>query len=68
MVRGGLRGAGRALATPDAATLQKVRAVLPVLQENRAELQRFGLQIAGRLTELQTARAIGAVRERIATV
>ena len=64
---GGLRGA-QAFAAPDAATLQKVRAVLPVLQENRAELQSFGVRIAGRLTELQAARAIGVVRERIANV
>ena len=64
---GGLRGA-QALAAPDAATLQKVRAVLPVLQENRAELQRFGLKIAGRLAELQTARAIGVVRDQLESI
>ena len=43
-------------------------AVLPVLQENRAELQRFGLKIAGRLAELQTARAIGVVRDQLESI
>ena len=55
-----------AVAPPDAETLQKVRAVLPVLQEHQAEMQAFGLEIVIRLTELQTARAFGFVRDRVA--
>mmetsp|Transcript_5279 Transcript_5279/g.13802 ORF Transcript_5279/g.13802 Transcript_5279/m.13802 type:complete len:452 (+) Transcript_5279:1371-2726(+) len=55
----------RALA-PDRAALQQAQALLPVLRENQAEMRDFGLQIAGRLTELQTRRALGFVRERVA--
>ena len=55
-------GGGAAL---DAEALQKARALLPVLQENRVEMQRFGAQIVLRLTELQAARAFGLAREQI---
>ena len=58
-------GGARVSGTPDTAALQKARALLPVLQENRVEMQRFGAQIGIRLTELQTARAIGFVRDRV---
>ena len=54
--------------TPDADTLQTARALLPVLQENQAEMQQFALQIVGRLVELQAQRALGLVRARLAEV
>ena len=37
------------------------RAVLPVLRENRREMQEFAVQIVVRLTELQVSRAGGFV-------
>ena len=49
-------------------TRQQAQALLPVLQENQDELRRFGLQLVGRLTELQTGRALGWVRSRVAAI
>jgi len=53
---------------PNAPDLAQARALLPVLQENQAEMRAFGLQIVGRLTDLQTARAIGFLRQRVAAI
>mmetsp|Transcript_61177 Transcript_61177/g.161846 ORF Transcript_61177/g.161846 Transcript_61177/m.161846 type:complete len:426 (+) Transcript_61177:996-2273(+) len=50
----------------NAETRRQAQALLPVLQENQSELRTFGLQLLGRLTELQTARALGWVRQRVA--
>jgi hypothetical protein len=52
---------------PDAGTLARGRALLPILQENQQDMRAFGLQIVGRLAELQTSRALGLVRSRIGT-
>lgn len=49
-----------------AETRRQLQALLPVLRENQVELRRFGLQLAGRLTELQASRALGWVRSRVA--
>jgi aarF domain-containing kinase len=51
---------------PDAGSLERARSLIPVLQENQEEMRLFGLQIVRRLTELQTSRALGFVRERVA--
>jgi len=51
--------------SPDPAAVERARALLPVLQENQVEMRRFGLQIAGRLAELQTKRAVGYLRDRV---
>lgn len=53
---------------PNAPDLAQARALLPVLQENQAEMRAFGLQIVGRLTDLQTARAISFLRQRVAAI
>ena len=53
-------------ADPDA--LRTASALLPVLNENRAEMNAFGLQIAGRLAEKQAGRAVGALRDRVAAI
>merc|ERR1740130_482289 len=50
---------------PDQAALARGRALLPILQENQQDMRAFGLQIVGRLAELQTSRALGLVRSRI---
>ena len=34
-------------------------------RENQEEMRAFGLQIVGRLTELQTSRALGLIRDRV---
>lgn len=47
-------------------TRRQAEALFPVLQENQVELRQFGLQLIGRLTELQAARALGWVRARVA--
>mmetsp|Transcript_88838 Transcript_88838/g.162856 ORF Transcript_88838/g.162856 Transcript_88838/m.162856 type:complete len:841 (+) Transcript_88838:98-2620(+) len=52
--------------SPDAASLEQARALLPVLQENQVEMREFGLQIVSRLTELQTSRALDFLRDRVA--
>ena len=52
---------------PDPDAVRRAQQLLPVLRENRVEMQRFGLQIVGRLTELQTSRALGWARDRVAT-
>ena len=44
----------------------QAQALLPVLRENQAEMRRFGLQIVGRLTELQIQRSLGWVRSALA--
>ena len=44
---------------------RRARALLPVLQENSEEMRAFALQIVSRLTELQTARAIGWARDTV---
>lgn len=49
----------------NAETLRKVRAVLPVLQEYRPEMQRYGVELAVCLTELQASRALRFVRNRV---
>ncbi|KOO28189.1 hypothetical protein Ctob_008322 [Chrysochromulina tobinii] len=51
---------------PSAQSLQRARALLPVLADNREEMTRFGLQIVGRLTEMQAARALSFARDAIA--
>ena len=51
---------------PSQGSLRQARALLPVLADNREEMQRFGVQIAGRLTELQAARALSFVRDAVA--
>jgi len=53
---------------PDPAALAKARALLPVLQENQAEMRKFGFAIVGRLSELQANRAIGFLRDRVAAI
>lgn len=50
----------------DAGTLDRARALLPVLQENQEEMRNFGSQIVSRLTELQASRALRFASERIA--
>jgi aarF domain-containing kinase len=50
---------------PDQAALARGRALLPILQENQQDMRAFGLQIVGRLVELQTSRALGLFRSRI---
>ena len=52
---------------PDEATLARGRTFLPILREYQGEMRAFGLQIVGRLAELQTSRALGLVRSRIGT-
>merc|ERR1719247_3643863 len=49
----------------DADALRRAHSVLPVLRENQQELRRFGLEIVGRLLELQTARTIGWLQESL---
>jgi len=49
----------------DSTSVRRARALLPVLQENSEEMRAFALQIVGRLTELQTARAIGWARDTV---
>ena len=51
---------------PDQAAVRRAQSLIPVLQENQKEMRQFGLQIVGRLTELQTTRALGYVRDRAA--
>ena len=51
---------------PSAQSLQRARALLPVLADNQEEMTRFGLQIVGRLTEMQAARALSFARDAIA--
>jgi len=51
---------------PSADTLRQARALVPVLADNQIEMRRFGLQIVGRLTELQAARALSFVRDAVA--
>ena len=60
MARGGGLASG--------ATVEQARALLPVLQENQQEMRQFGLQIVGRLTELQTSRALGFLRDRVGAI
>ena len=48
--------------------VRRARALLPVLQENQAEMRAFALQIVGRLTELQASRGLGWVRDRVAVI
>jgi len=55
----------RALA-PDPESIRTGRALLPVLRENQEQMRGFGVQIVGRLTELQTARALGWARDAVA--
>jgi len=50
---------------PDRASLARAQALLPVLREQRVPMRRFGLQIVGRLTQLQTSRALGWVRGQL---
>merc|ERR1719324_1445087 len=52
---------------PDEAALARGRTFLPILREYQGEMRAFGLQIVGRLAELQTSRALGLVRSRIGT-
>ena len=52
----------------DGDSVRRARALLPVLQENQREMRSFALQIVGRLTELQTARALGFARDRVAAL
>lgn len=52
---------------PDQATLARGRTILPILREYQGQMRAFGLQIVGRLAELQTSRALGLVRSRIGT-
>jgi len=47
---------------------RQAQALLPVLRDNQAELRGFGLQLIGRLSELQTSRALGWVRSRVASI
>ena len=47
---------------PDPAAVERAQALLPVLRDNQEEMRKFGLQIVGRLTELQASRALGWVR------
>ena len=62
------------LATLDPETVQRARAVLPVLRENRKEMQEFATQIVVRLAELQVSRGLrgfvpkltGVVGDRLA--
>ena len=53
---------------PNRGTLTKAQALLPVLQENQAEMRQFGLRIVSRLAELQTSRALGYIRDRSAAL
>ena len=46
----------------------RARALLPVVRESQREMRGFALQIVGRLTELQTARSLGWVRDRVNAV
>ena len=54
---------------PDGRSLKTAQALLPellpVLRENQVEMRRFGLQIVGRLVELQTSRALGWARSEV---
>ena len=63
-------GNGFGLNSPsiDQASVRRARALLPVVQENQAEMRNFALQIVGRLTELQTSRGLGWVRDRVAVL
>lgn len=54
--------------SPDPVTVRQAQALLPVLRDNREEMSRFGLQIVGRLTELQASRALGLLRQQVATI
>jgi len=53
-------------AAPTAEQWRTLQAVLPVLRENRAQMQNFGVQIVGRLAEKQTERALSWVRTQVA--
>ena len=53
---------------PDAATLRRVQALVPVLREKQQPMRAFGVQIAGRLSELQASRALGWVRDTVAAI
>ena len=50
-----------------AESVNQAQALVPLLVENQEDMRRFGLQIVGRLAELQAQRAIGFVREQLKT-
>ena len=66
--RAGSAAADEVARSANAAQVRTARALLPVLQENQVEMRAFALQIAGRLTELQAARGLGWVRDRVAVI
>ena len=51
-----------------AESIRKAQALVPVLLDNQEDMRRFGLQILGRLAELQTKRVFGFVRKQVKTL